>query len=338
MIARDPWGGLAGPEPVGRSDLLILGLPYDGSACWRQGAAEAPVRLREISASSPAVSEDGYVVDPGSFRVVDLGDVAPRAADLAEELDDDARRDYFARVERAAAEALQSGGRPGPAFLLSLGGDHGVTIPLFRAFGRVYGDGAGLVVLDAHPDLFDQYEGSPLSNACPVRRALETGRLSPDRLVILGTRSYNPEELDYMRQEGITFVPARDIDRRGVDSAIALARDRLAKATHVYLSVDIDVADPACAPGTGAPVAGGLSSRQLLDLIRGLLETMPVRAMDLVEIAPPLDPTEATLFLGLQIAFETFAAVARKRPLTVSPRPALLVPPPPGLEGGPETA
>jgi len=192
LIARDPWGGLAGPEPVGRSDLFVLGLPYDGSACWRQGAAEAPVRLREISATSPAVSEDGYAVDPGSFRVVDLGDVAPRAADLAEELGDAARRDYFSRVERAAADALHAGGRPGASFLLSIGGDHAVTIPLFRAFGRVFGEGVGLVVLDAHPDLFESYDGSPLSNACPVRRALETGKMAPEHLVILGTRSYNP--------------------------------------------------------------------------------------------------------------------------------------------------
>lgn len=338
MIARDPWGGLAGPEPVGRSDAFVLGLPYDGSACWRQGAAEAPTRLREISASSPAVSEDGFAVDPGSFRVVDLGDVAPRAADLADELDDAARRDYFARVERAAVDALQTGGRGSNPFLLSIGGDHAVTIPLFRAFGRVFGKDVGLVVLDAHPDLFDTYDGSPLSNACPVRRALETGKLSPEHLLILGTRSYNPEELDFIHQERIAFVPARDLDRRGVDAAVAQARERLAGAHDVYLSLDIDVADPACAPGTGAPVAGGLSSRQLLDLTRGLLEALPVRAMDLVEVAPPLDPTEATLFLALQIVFESFAALARKRTPATSSRPALLVPPPPGPEGGPEAA
>jgi agmatinase len=93
---------------------------------------------------------------------------------------------------------------------------------------------------------------------------------------------------------------------------LALARERLRGAASVYLTLDIDVADPACAPGTGAPVAGGLSSRQLLDLTRGLVETLPVRAMDLVEVSPPLDPTDATLFLALQLAFETFAALARK--------------------------
>jgi arginase family enzyme len=148
-----------------------------------------------------------------------------------------------------------------------------------------------------------------------MRRALETGRLAPEHLLILGTRSYNPVELDFMREHGIRFVPARELDRGGVDAAVALARERLAGIGRVYLTLDIDVADPACAPGTGAPVAGGLSSRQLLDLTRGLLEELPIEAMDIVEIAPPLDPTDATLFLGLQVIFETFAVLARRTAL-----------------------
>jgi arginase family enzyme len=97
-----------------------------------------------------------------------------------------------------------------------------------------------------------------------------------------------------------------------VESVVALARERLAGVQRVYLSLDIDVADPSCAPGTGAPVAGGLSSRQTLDLVRGLMEALPVRAMDMVEIAPNLDPTTATLFLGLQIIFESFVVLARR--------------------------
>jgi arginase family enzyme len=145
-----------------------------------------------------------------------------------------------------------------------------------------------------------------------MRRALDTGLLSARHLVILGTRSYNPVELDFMRENGIRFVPAREIDRRGVEAVVATAAERLDGVRHVYLTLDIDVADPSCAPGTGAPVAGGLSSRQLLDLTRGLLEALPVRAMDMVEIAPPLDPTDATLFLGLQVVFETFAVLAGK--------------------------
>jgi agmatinase len=300
VITRARWGGLA--AGADRSpDVIVLGVPYDGSACWRAGAAQAPRRLREISDTSPAVSEEGQVVDPARFAVRDLGDVAVDAAGTEA---------YFAQVERAARETAAA--HPS-AFLLALGGDHSVTTPLVRAFASASEQPFGLVHLDAHPDLFDTYDGSPLSNACPLRRALETGRLRPEHLLIVGTRSYNPVELDFMRERGIRFVPAREVDRRGVDAVSALVRERLAGVGRVYLTLDIDVADPACAPGTGAPVAGGLSSRQLLDLVRGLHETLPVAAMDIVEVSPPLDPTDATLFLALQVIFETFAVLARKR-------------------------
>ena len=296
MITRPAWGGLADRE-ADSPQLAILGVPYDGAVSWRPGAAQAPGRLRAISATSPAIAEDGSVVDPRAFRVRDLGDVVTAASEP--------REDYFARVEAAA--------RTAGAFLLGIGGDHSVTIPLLRAFAARRDEPFGLVLLDAHPDLFDSYEGSPLSHACPMRRALETGRLAPEHLLILGTRSYSTVELDFMREQGIRFVPAREFDRLGVAAAVTLARERLAGVSRVYLTLDIDVADPACAPGTGAPVAGGLSSRQLLDLVRGLLEALPVEGMDLVEVSPPLDPTDATLFLALQVVFESFAVLAGKR-------------------------
>jgi agmatinase len=170
-----------------------------------------------------------------------------------------------------------------------------------------------MVLLDAHPDLFDTYEGSRTSHACPMRRALETRALRPEHLLILGTRSYNALELDFMKETGIRYLPCRDLQRMGMEAAVKLARQRLGEVPCVYLTLDIDVADPSCAPGTGAPVAGGLAGRQLLDLCRGLLEALPVRAMDIVEVAPPLDPSEITLFLALQIVFETFAVLARKK-------------------------
>jgi agmatinase len=338
MIDRYPWGGLADPSLPLPPDLAILGLPYEGGACYRLGAATAPARLRSISSSSPAISESGEVVDAAQFRVRDLGDVVPPPADaggapavpgspggapgaaagagpaVPDPERERARRDYFARVEQAVLQTFRvaaMGGRD--TFLLSIGGDHSVTIPLLRGFENGFPEGYGLISLDAHPDLFDTYEGSPLSNACPIRRALDGSRLKPEHLLILGTRSYNQLELDFLRERDIRYVPAREIDRSGVDAVVAAARDRMRGVGNIYLTVDIDVADPSCAPGTGAPVAGGLSSRQLLDLTRGLLENLPVRAMDLVEVSPPLDPTDATLFLALQIVFETIAVLARKR-------------------------
>jgi agmatinase len=307
MLPRHPWGDLAPPATAPGADVAILGIPYDGAVCFRAGAAEAPARLRAISNCSAAVSEDGYVVEPGRFRVRDAGDVPPpRDGTGAIDGSEAARAAYFERVQAAADREMAT------SFLLSIGGDHSVTIPLARAFAAAHSR-FGMVLLDAHPDLFDTYDGSKTSHACPMRRALETGALEPRHLLILGTRSYHPTELAFMKEAGVRFVPARELVRMGMDAAVELARRQLDGLPAVYLTLDIDVADPACAPGTGAPVAGGLSSRQLLDLTRGLLEALPVRAMDMVEVAPPLDPTDATLFLALQVAFETFAVVSRKK-------------------------
>jgi agmatinase len=309
MIFRHPWGDLADPAWDRGADVSVLGIPYDGAVGFRAGAAQAPARLRAISNSSALISEEGYVVDKTRFRVRDAGDVPP-PVDTNGAIDgsEQARQAYFAQVEAAARQEMETG-----AFLFSIGGDHSVNIPLARAFAKRHPGGFGMVLLDAHPDLFDTYEGSQTSHACPMRRALDTGALRPEHLLILGTRSYNPVEIDFMKQAGVRFVPARETQRMGMDAAVKLAIRQLAGVPDVYLTVDIDVADPSCAAGTGYPVAGGLTSRELLDLCRGLVEELPVRAMDLVEVAPPLDSSGATEWLALQIIFETFAALARKK-------------------------
>ena len=308
MQFRHPWGGLADPAWSLGADLTILGVPYDGAACFRAGAAQAPSRLRAISTSSPAISEEGYVVDPVRFQVRDAGDVSapvdgsgqPDGSEGARTPTSSACRKRQGRrcSRRSCSRWAEITRSPSPSAAPSRGS---------------HPEGFGLVLLDAHPDLFDTYEGSKTSHACPMRRALETGALAPQHLLILGTRSYNAVELDFMKEAGIRFVPARELQRMGMDAAVKLAQQQLAGLRSVYLTIDIDVADPACAPGTGAPVAGGLSSRQLLDLARGLVEALPVRAMDIVEVAPPLDPADITLFLALQVVFETFAVLARKK-------------------------
>ena len=317
MIKRHPWGDLAVPDLPPPHDVVVLGLPWDGGVAWRAGAAEAPSRLRQVSVSSQAISEEGVVIERSRLRLHDHGDVVPGppGGDL-----DRTRQDYFARIEKTAGGLLRGAdpgaGVAGPGdrhpFLLTIGGDHSVSIPLLRAFGDRHPEGFGLVLVDAHPDLFDTYEGSPLSHACPMRRALETGRVKPGHLLILGTRSYNQVEIDFMKEREIKFVPAREVDRIGVEEVVRLACRRLEGLTTVYLTIDIDAADPSCAPGTGFPVAGGLSSRQMIDLARGLLRQLPVRGMDIVEVSPPLDPGGITLFLALQIVFEAFGVIAAR--------------------------
>jgi agmatinase len=254
MQFRHPWGGLADPGFTLGADVGVLGLPYDGATSFRPGAAQAPARLRALSNTSPAISEEGHVVDATRFQVRDLGDL-PAPLDAAGHPDrgEAARGAYFERVEAVARREMAT------SFLLAIGGDHSVTIPLSRAFAAAHPQGFGMVLLDAHPDLFDTYEGSRTSHACPMRRALETQALRPEHLLIMGTRSYNAVELEFMKQAGIRYLPCRDLQRMGMDAAAKLAQQQLGGVPSVYLTLDIDVADPACAPGTGAPVAGGLS-------------------------------------------------------------------------------
>ncbi|MEK7283172.1 MAG: arginase family protein, partial [Acidobacteriota bacterium] len=139
MISRHPWGGLAVPGLELPHDVVILGLPYEAGACWRGGASAAPRRLREISGSSPAISEDGYVVDPALLRLRDAGDIEPAdngvrpatgAAAPGGPATDAARQAYFARVEQSVVQIFKLAAMVGrDSFLLSIGGDHSVSIP-----------------------------------------------------------------------------------------------------------------------------------------------------------------------------------------------------------------
>src|SRR2546426_2943472 len=184
MTPRYPWGGLAEPNLELPHDAVILGIPYDGGACWRGGSDEAPRRLREISATSPAVSEEGYMVEPGLLRLRDAGDVMPDGQGGAQA--------YFARVEKAAAQIFKIAAMAGRnSFLVSIGGDHSVSIPLVRGFAGGFSEGFGLISLDAHPDLFDTYDGSPLSSACPMRRAPRAPRPRTPHPPCLWTRAHN---------------------------------------------------------------------------------------------------------------------------------------------------
>src|SRR5262245_56550092 len=155
MIKRHPWGGLAVPGIEPPHDVVILGLPYDAGACWRGGSSQAPRRLREISGTSPAISEEAYVVDPTLLRLRDAGDVAPEAESTLSAMAapvgaaaDGVRQAYFTRVEQTVVQIFKAAAMTGrDTFLLSIGGDHSVSIPLVRGFASRFPEGFGLVSL-----------------------------------------------------------------------------------------------------------------------------------------------------------------------------------------------
>jgi agmatinase len=292
-LHRDLWSGLISDDPG--AEVGVLGVPFDGAVSFRRGTAAAPDKLRALSTHLAPCAEEGQ---PLKLRVRDYGDVA---------LDLEWAR-YFGAVEDRAIEVLQH------PLALFLGGDHSVSIPLMRAFNQMVDGPFAVVHFDAHPDLCDVYEGHCWSHACTERRALELPGLAPECLVFVGLRSLIREEWDLLQAHPeIAYYTARQCYRQGIEVVAREVVGRLAGVEAVYFTLDIDGLDPAYAPGTGTPEAGGLSTRDLLEFVRAIFEGLPVRAMDLVEVAPPLDSADITSFAALKVIYEVWGVVQGKQ-------------------------
>ncbi len=277
------------------AEVGVLGVPFDGAVSFRRGTAFAPAKLRELTPHLAPCAEEGQ---PLRLRVRDYGDVPP---DLEWPR-------YFHDVEERATEALQ---HPQALFL---GGDHSVTIPLMRAFDRFVDGPFGVLHFDSHPDLFDVYEGHHWSHACTERRALELSGLDPQQLVFVGLRSLCQEEWDFLKAHPeIPYYTARQCYQRGIEAIAEEVVERLEDVQAVYFTLDIDGLDPAYAPGTGTPEGGGLTTRDLLELVRVVFQRLPIQALDVVEVAPPLDQADITAFAALKVIYEAWWVVQEKQ-------------------------
>ena len=284
-----PWAGLVGGSPP---DVVVAGIAYDGSAVYRKGAALAPQRIRELSAVMPPVTEEGHLLT--GLRVQDIGDLEPG---------DDIETGWMTVMNRLAAV-------PSEAFLTVLGGDHCTAISTLSAQMRRH---PGLFVLwvDAHPDLCDFSRGGRWTCGCALRRALEASGIEPSRVVIAGGRDYDPEEIEFIANNGVLLISAGEIARDLAGSARKIG-DRLG-GQKVHVSFDIDALDPAFAPGTEIPSAGGLSSRQALELLHGATERSQLVGFDVVEVSPPYDSGDITTLAALKMIFEVWGMVKSKR-------------------------
>ncbi len=286
------WSGLLSDDAD--AEIGLLGVPFDSATSYRKGASFAPARLRAITPYLAPCTEEGLPLD--GLRVRDYGDIK---GDLNWER-------YFARVEAAAADALRH------RFALFLGGDHSVTIPLMAAFSRSLPPGArmGVVHFDSHLDLADEFEGHRWSHACTERRALELPHLAPRHLTFTGIRSWMADEVAVLRAHPeIGVHSAREVYTRGAEAVAREVVEQLKDCDAVYFTLDIDGLDPAYAPGTGTPEAGGPSTRDLLEFTRIVFAGLPVRAMDVVEVAPPLDSADITSQAALRVIYEVFGRV-----------------------------
>jgi agmatinase len=193
-----------------------------------------------------------------------------------------------------------------------LGGDHSITIPVFEAQRKRFeGKRLGILWVDAHPDLCDVFNGSNLSHACVLRRGLDTG-IDPRDVCLVGVRSWEEQEIELIENGHMHVFSAADVSELGMKSVAADVHRVLSRCDAVHVSLDIDCLDPAAAPGTGIPEAGGLTSREVLTLIQSL-QGLRLAGLDVVEVAPPLDPSEATVFAALKIIMEYIALFAREK-------------------------
>ncbi len=288
LPVRDP----AGADGV---EIGIVGIPFDGATTNRPGARLGPRGLREASTGTRSVNHATGIAPYALAACADLGDVAVNPVDAGE---------TCRRIE-AFFRALTAVG----IVPLAVGGDHLVTYPVLRALGR--DRPLGLVHIDAHSDTDDaQYGGSRLTHGTPFRRAVEDGVLDPGRCVQIGIRGSMDcaDERDWACAQGIRIVTMEEAAGRGMPEVAAEAR-AIVGGGPTYLSFDIDALDPAYAPGTGTPEIGGLTTREALTLLRSL-RGLDLVGADLVEVAPPLDPSGLTALTGGQIAFEILCLLA----------------------------
>jgi agmatinase len=200
---------------------------------------------------------------------------------------------------------------------VTLGGDHSITWPAATAVADVHGHGnVGIVHFDAHADTADHIDGNLASHGTPMRRLIESGAVPGDRFVQVGLRGYWPpaETFAWMREQGMVWHTMHEIWERGFKAVMADAvSEALSKADHLYLSVDVDVMDPAHAPGTGTPEPGGMTSVDLLRMVRQLALEHDIVGMDVVEVAPAYDVSDLTVNAAHRIVFEALAGMAERR-------------------------
>ena len=295
FMGPSTFARLPSADQVSRWDVAVVGVPFDIGTSYRPGARFGPLAIRQASRTIRSWHPDLEVKPFGSQQVIDAGDIACSTFVI-----DDA----IATIVAVASELTGSGGR-----VVALGGDHTIAYPLLRATNAAHGQVA-LVHFDAHVDTYDTYMGAPFTHGTPFRRAAEEELFVRDHSMHVGIRGskYGPEDLREDAGYGFVVLGTREIDRIGIDGYVERIRERVGDRP-MYLSIDIDVLDPAFAPATGTPEIGGFSTRELLGILRGLRGLQLVGG-DIVEVSPPYDHAEITSIAAANVAYELVSLMA----------------------------
>ena len=278
-------------------DVAILGVPFDSGTSYRTGTRFGPRKIRETSLMIWGHNSTLNVTPLKKLEVVDYGDVSVIPTSIEHTM---------TAITKTASEIIETG-----TTLITLGGDHSIALPLLRAHAKKHGP-MSLVHIDAHIDTWEaEFEAVPYSHGTPFRYALQEGLIRKNEYMQIGIRGPVSDENDYAnaRELGARIVTIHEVMEKGVKEVLKEVHERMKGP--VYVSIDIDAADPAYAPGTGTPEVGGLSSYQMLQLVRGL-HGLNLIGFDLVEVSPPFDHGDITAILASNIAFEYLSLLAIK--------------------------
>jgi agmatinase len=305
-------------DEVSDVDVAVVGVPFDGGVSYRPWARFGPAHVRASSRLLRPYNPAADVEPFATQQVVDAGDLAVNPFDI---------ETAIREVEDGARSLLERAGR-----LVTIGGDHTIALPLLRAMAAKHGPVA-VVHFDAHLDTWDTYFGAAYTHGTPFRRASEEDLLDRSACLHVGTRGPLYAGSDLADDTGLGFqvVGSVEMDDLGARGVVERIRDRVGDRP-VYVSVDIDVLDPAFAPGTGTPEAGGLSSRELLAILRGFADLNLVGA-DVVEVAPAYDHAEITGIAAAHVVYELLSALAPRYSSGPGVRPSAS-PTPPGRGRG----
>ena len=294
----DTFARLPTLNAVERAAVAVLGIPYDSGVSYRPGARFGPAAVRAGSKMlrpyHPALDVEPWSV----MQVADAGDLAVNPFSISEAIE------TIAAGTRAVLQRADQ--------VIAIGGDHTIALPVIRATAERHGPLA-LVHYDAHLDTWDTYFGEPYTHGTPFRRAVEEGLLDLDCSAHIGIRSplYARSDLSEDAALGFEIVTAADVATKGIAEASERVRARVGRRP-VYVSIDIDVLDPAHAPGTGTPEPGGLTSRELQLLLRAM-DGINIVGADVVEVAPAYDHAELTALAAANLAYEILGLLARQR-------------------------
>jgi len=287
---RAPWR-----EELNDVDIGIIGVPYDGGVTNRPGSRHGPREVRNQSSLLRLMNQATGIAPHQLCKIADIGDAwVPAPFELTSSHD---------AIQQAFERVYQNNVLP-----IAVGGDHSVTLPIFRAIAKH--EPVGMIHIDAHCDTGDDYLGSRFHHGAPFSRAVEEGLLDPKRTVQIGIRG-SVNDLDiwkFSHDSGMRVIYMEEFHSLGVEKTLSQAREIVGTGP-TYISFDIDSLDPAYAPGTGTPEIGGLTSLEAQLLIRGC-HGLNVIGADVVEVSPPFDPSGSTAMVAANIMFEIVCIAA----------------------------